>query len=87
VGYRANDSGQIELWVWPGLDIASRAVPARYPVLNGVSRFELRYFTRASSWVDAWPALTLDAAVPRAVQMRIVLTSGEEIVRTFALRP
>ncbi len=81
VAYGLNASQQIELWLWPGPD----ATPARYPVLAGVSTLEFEYLNAALEWVDAWPLSPRDAAIPGAVRLRIVLVSGEEIVRVFAL--
>lgn len=85
LAYRLNDKQDIELWLWPGLDVAPDALPARYPVLNGVTRFELQYLNADLAWVNTWPASPLDDALPRAIQLRIVLASGEDIVRVFAL--
>lgn len=85
VGYALNERNEIELWVWPGLDVAPGAAPARYPVLAGVQAFELQYLDRALNWQDAWPRSQGDAPIPRAVRLRIVLASGEQIVRVFAL--
>ena len=86
VGYQLNEKQEIELWLWSGLDVAPDVLPVRYPVLTGVKTFELRYLNRALTWVDAWPAPPPDVPIPRAVRLRIVLTSGEEIVRVFALQ-
>ena len=86
LGYRLNEKREIELWLWPGLDIAPGTVPARYPLLTGVTRFELQYLNTALAWTDAWPATALDPPIPQAVQLRMVLVSGEEIVRVFALK-
>ena len=86
LGYRLNEKQEIELSLWPGLDMAPGVQPMRYPVLTGVVRFELRYLTSARAWVDAWPVPGFDAQVPEAVQLRIVLASGEDIVRVFALK-
>jgi general secretion pathway protein J len=85
LAYRLNDQQEIELWLWPGLDVAPNVLPARYPVLAGVTKFELQYLNASLAWVTAWPVAALDPAIPRAVQVRIVLASGEEIVRVFAL--
>jgi hypothetical protein len=38
------------------------------------------------AWVNAWPTAAADPPLPRAVRVRIVLASGEEIVRVFALQ-
>jgi len=86
LAYRLNDQQQIELWVWPGLDVAPNLLPARHRVLAGVTTFELQYLNAGLAWVSAWPAVALDPPLPRAVQVRIVLATGEEIVRVFALQ-
>ncbi|MBE0621376.1 MAG: type II secretion system minor pseudopilin GspJ [Burkholderiales bacterium] len=86
IGYRLNDKNEIELWLWPGLDVAPDALPARYPVLAGVKTFELQYLDRSLVWVDTWPTSPADQSVPRAVRLRIVLASNEEIVRIFVLQ-
>ena len=85
VGYRLNDKQQIELWLWPGLDVAPTALPARYPVLGGVTQFETQYLNADLVWVGAWPTSPRDAVIPRAVRLRIVLASGETLVRVFEL--
>ena len=86
LAYRLNENLEIELWLWPGLDVSPDTLPARYPVLSGVSKFELQYLNANQAWVDTWPTSARDAAIPQAVQLRIVLVTGEEIVRVFALR-
>lgn len=86
IGYRLNEKQEIELWLWPGLDVAPDALPARYPVLGGVKTFELQYLNPALEWVDAWPTSAADRPIPRAVRLRIVLASNEEIVRVFVLQ-
>jgi len=86
VGYRLNDRAEIELWLWPGLDVAPAALPVRYPVLGGVKEFELQYLGTSSSWTGLWPASPADPPIPAAVRLRIVLASGEELVRVFALK-
>jgi general secretion pathway protein J len=85
VGYMLNDRQEIELWVWPGLDLPPGTQPARYPVLRGVTRFDIDYLDATLAWVDAWPAVQRDTALPRAVRLRIVPAGGEEIVRIFSL--
>jgi general secretion pathway protein J len=85
LAYTLNDRQEIELWLWPALDVAPNVLPARYAVLAGVTQFELQYLTAELKWVGTWPAAGRELPVPRAVQVRIVLASGEEIVRVFAL--
>jgi general secretion pathway protein J len=86
VAYGLNEKQEVELWLWPGLDIAPGALPARYPVLTGVAAFELQYLDANLAWVDAWPGSAADAPIPRAVRLRLALVSGEEVVRVFGLR-
>ena len=85
VAYALNEKQEIELWLWPGPDMAPDAPPARYPVLGGVMKLELEYLNADLAWVGAWPALARDAAIPRAVRLRVVRVAGGEIVRVFAL--
>lgn len=85
IAYDLNQRQEIELWVWPGLDLPPGAQPARYAVLRGVAKLEIQYLSAELAWVDAWPATPRDAAIPRAVRLRILPLGGEEIVRVFAL--
>lgn len=86
LGYRLNSRQEVELWLWPGLDVAPDALPVRYPVLGGVKEFELLYLTSSLVWASNWPVAPGDPAMPRAVRVRILLGSGEELVRVFALK-
>jgi len=86
VAYRLNEDREIELWLWPGLDVAPNAQPARYTVLSAVAKFELQYLEPGLAWVDAWPRSERDPPLPQAVRLRIVLDSGEELVRVYALK-
>lgn len=85
LGYRLNTSGEIELWLWSGLDIAPTTAPAKYAVLRGVSQFELQYLNTDLAWANIWPLSPIAPPLPRAVRVRLVLESGEELVRVFAL--
>lgn len=85
VGYTLNGNHQIELLLWSSLDVAPGAVPQRYVVYSGVSQLEFTYLDESRNWVDAWPQVGNPETLPRAVQVRIVLDSGEDIVRVFAL--
>ncbi|CAG4883514.1 Type II secretion system protein GspJ [Georgfuchsia toluolica] len=86
IAYRLNEKNEIELWLWPGLDVAPDAQPQHYPVLAGVKTFELQYLNPALLWVNAWPTAPTDKPIPRAVRLRIVLATDEEIVRIFVLQ-
>ena len=86
VAYRLNERREVELWVWPGLDPAPGSAPSRYAVLAGVTSFELNYLDQHLDWLRFWPNAASAELLPRAVRVRIVLSSGEEIVRVFALQ-
>ena len=86
IAYRLNENQEIEISLWPGFDVAPNAQPARYAVLSAVAQFELQYLDTDLVWVDAWPRSERDAPLPQAVRLRIVLASGEELVRVFALK-
>ena len=86
LGYGINNKQEVELWLWPSLDAAPDSKPARYTVLGGVAKFELRYLNTELGWVTEWPGSVRDGQIPRAVQLRIVLVSGEDITRIFALQ-
>lgn len=86
LAYRLNARQEIELWLWPGLDVAPNTAPVRHPVLTGVTTLELHYLNIDLAWVNTWPVTEQSPPVPQAVRVRIVLASGEEIVRVFALR-
>jgi general secretion pathway protein J len=85
LGYRLNDKAEIELWLWPGLDIAPDSSPARYPVLAGVKEFDVQYLNSDLVWANVWPVSRLAPPIPNAVRLRVLLGSGEELVRIFAL--
>ena len=85
LGYRLNESREIELWLWPGLDTAPNTLPARYPVLAGVSEFRVQYLNAELAWANIWPESRLSAPIPLAIRLRVLLSSGEELVRVFAL--
>lgn len=87
VGYGMNGTHQIELWVWPGLDLADNTRPARYVVLGDVRRFDMQYLGPALTWKPSWPTMPSDPPFPLAVRVRIEFGSGETVVRVFAPHP
>jgi len=84
LAYTLNAEGQIELWLWPAPDAAPLDPPARHALLSGVTRFDVHYLGNGPEWTTAWPEGGI-AGLPKAVRLRLVLASGEEIVRVFAL--
>jgi general secretion pathway protein J len=86
VGYRLNESREVELMLWPTLEPAPGVEPTRYPLLSAVGTFQLEYLGSDLAWVDAWPRTERDPPLPQAVRLRVVLASGEELVRVFNLK-
>jgi len=81
VAYVMNESREIELWLWSTPD----GDPTRHLVLPAVAQFELHYLDHTLAWRAAW-ASSEAGALPLALRVRIVLASGEELVRVFSLR-
>jgi general secretion pathway protein J len=86
VAYHLNDSREIELLLWPAFEPAPEAQPSRYSLLPAVMEFQLQYLSSDLAWVDAWPRTERDPPLPQAVRLRVVLASGEELVRVFSLK-
>jgi general secretion pathway protein J len=86
IAYGLNEKQQIELWLWPGLDVAPSALPERYALLEGVVGFDLQYLNAGLAWVNIWPAADADSTIPRAVRVRLVFASGEQVMRIFELK-
>jgi general secretion pathway protein J len=86
VGYRLNEKREIELLLWSALEPAAGTEPTRYPLLPAVAEFQLQYLGSDLAWVGAWPRTERDPPLPQAVRLRVVLASGEELVRVFNLK-
>lgn len=85
IGYGINGAHQIELWIWPALDVAADTPPARYVVLGNVLRLNLQYLGPALTWNRVWPTVPSDPPLPLAVRVQVEFGSGETVVRVFAL--
>lgn len=83
-GYRLRN-GTLEQLVWPVLDQAPLSAPAVYPLLQRVSRFELRYLDAAGSWQPGWPLPGAAAVLPAALEVVVELDGGTSVTRVFAL--
>jgi len=83
VGYRLRDRS-IELLVWPVLDQAPHTRPSVSLVLGHVSSFVVRYLDDRGAWQEKWPVIGQNNALPRAVEVRLVLESGEQVTRVFS---
>ena len=85
IGYGINSAHQIELWIWPALDVAADTPPTRYMVLGDVLRLNFQYLGPALTWNRAWPLQASDPQLPLAVRLQVEFDSGETITRVFAL--
>jgi general secretion pathway protein J len=84
IGYRL-EQGSIVMLRWPALDQAPRVKPVRYPVLEGVREFKLRYLDENRIWQLQWQYPD-PVKMPVAAEVTLTLVSGEVITRIFALQ-
>lgn len=84
IAYRL-ERGAIIMLRWPNLDQAPHTKPVRYPLLEGVREFKLRYMDRNNNWQTQWTS-TSAAATPFAVEASLTLVGGEQVTRIFALQ-
>ncbi|WP_059417566.1 type II secretion system minor pseudopilin GspJ [Sulfuricella sp. T08] len=82
-GYRLRDRN-IELLVWPVLDQAPHTRPTVSIALGHVSSFVVRYLDDKGVWQAKWPVIGQNDVLPRAVEVRLGLVSGEQVTRVFA---
>lgn len=85
IGYRL-EQGTILMLRWPSLDQAPRVKPVRYPVLEGVREFKLRYLDKNKIWQQQWQYPTLLNNLPVAIEITLTLVSDDVITRIFALQ-
>lgn len=85
VGYRL-EHDTLYLMRWAALDLAPNAEPKRYPLLQGVSDFHLRYMGLDGQWNDEWPLPGQTGGIPVAVEVDLTLTGGSPITRLFLTR-
>jgi general secretion pathway protein J len=85
IGYRL-EQGAILMLRWPSLDQAPRVKPVRYPVLEGVRDFKLRYLDKNKIWQLQWQFPYPQNNWPVAVEVTLTLISDEVITRIFTLK-
>ncbi|MBU0622756.1 MAG: type II secretion system minor pseudopilin GspJ [Gammaproteobacteria bacterium] len=85
IGYRLRQ-GKLELLRWTALDSAPYNAPSVDAVLEDVSEFNVRHLTSRMTWEKQWPPLVADAALPKGVEVELVLKSGEKLTRFFSLQ-
>lgn len=85
IGYRL-ERDTIYLMRWMALDQPADGEPRRYPVLEGVSEFHLRYLGADGLWNEQWPVPGQTGGIPAAVEVRLTLAGGQPITRLFLTR-
>ena len=85
VGYRLRNNA-IQMLRWDALDQAPNSKPTENTVLEGVREFNLRYLSQAMTWETQWALVSPLVPPPKAVEVEVVLMTGEKIVRVFSLQ-
>lgn len=85
IGYRLRQD-KLELLRWTALDSAPYNAPSVDTVLEGVSEFNVRHLTSRLTWEKQWPPVVADTSLPRGFEVKLVLKSGEKLVRFFSLQ-
>lgn len=84
VGYRLR-AGTLDYLVWPATELAPGAAPLASPILENVSGMQLRVLGSDGAWTSSW-AGGRESALPKAIEVQIVLETGARIARIFSLR-
>lgn len=85
VGYRLRQ-GKLELLRWTALDSAPYNAPSVDVLLEDIDELNLRYMTSRLAWERQWPPVTSDTALPKGMEVELVLKSGERLTRFFSLQ-
>jgi general secretion pathway protein J len=83
IAYRLRE-GRVERLAWGSTDPAPRDEPSTVAVLGEVRALEFR-FLALNEWRTAWGTPGSAERLPAAVEMTLVLGSGERIVRVMDL--
>ena len=84
IGFRLRED-RLELLAWPVLDQAPHTEPLSVTLLAGVRDVSFAYLHKGK-WHAAWPIAESSAQHPAAVQVTLLLASGDRFQRVFALR-
>ena len=85
IGYRLRKD-KLELLRWTALDSAPYNAPSVDVVLDNVTEFNVRHLNNHLAWETQWPPKVADAALPKGVEIELVLKSGEKLTRFFSLQ-
>jgi general secretion pathway protein J len=84
VGYRLRDRS-VELLRWDHLDQAPAGVPRVDAVLRDVREFNVRYLSPLFVWENQWAGVAANGALPKAVEVELVLAGNEKFTRLMVL--
>ena len=84
IGYRL-ENNILYAMRWQALDQPPGAKPQRYPILQGVKDFHLRYMGSNGIWYEKWPAPG-QAGIPQAVEVKLTLAGMQPITRLLLTR-
>lgn len=84
IAYRFRDE-RVERLAWGGVDAAPRAEPAPVTVLAEVKGLAFRFMAGSGEWRTSWGLPGSVERVPAAVEVRLQLASGEQLVRIVDL--
>ncbi|GAB4118946.1 MAG: GspJ family T2SS minor pseudopilin variant XcpW [Sideroxydans sp.] len=84
IGYRLRDD-KVELLRWAALDSAPYNTPSADVVLEGIREFKLRYLNNSMAWETQWPPKNGALTPPKALEVELLLKSGEKLTRVFSL--
>jgi general secretion pathway protein J len=81
----ARDRGRLELLYWPGFDHAGNEALEAYVLSDALLDLRLRALGARGEWIEYWPPDNGDA-IPRAIDIRAQLASGEWVERLLVLQ-
>jgi len=89
VAYRLQQ-GQLQLLQWDSLDLAPRAKPQVYRLMDDVTRFEVWFLDANNVWQPNWPArqpgqLGVTMTPPRGLRILLALHGEAPVERIYAL--
>jgi general secretion pathway protein J len=88
VGWRLHD-GQVERAHWQLVDRAQGAEPVITPLVDGVETLSWRFRARDGQWLELWPPAEQEnvapSSLPTAVEVTLVLETGDEVLRVFSI--
>ncbi len=87
VAWRLQDD-RLERLHWQVLDRAPLAEAVATPLLQGITRLDLRFLDAQGDWQDSWPSIRQfdpdPDTLPIAIEVSLQLDNGDTLTRVFA---